>query len=210
MFPDSESFIKAITDRHGTTGLQTLGASGIATGMSIIATKDPEATAQEALESHTDWKGAVVAYTIFSAGKPHRSSKILEGVDGSGKTTASMELQAQLGLPVVHFGRLGSDLEHAFEIYSMFLKISGLIMDRSFISSIIYHDYEELSRYKEQRLIDIMVEKGVNVELYSIPDQEEMLKRRPTEDYHTLLKLNAKYFSYVKRLVAKGIKVRVR
>jgi len=210
LYDNATMFINAVRETHGESGLQLIGAIGITQGMRIIESHNPEKMAQDMLENHNGWRGAVVAYTMFSAGKPPRSSKILEGVDGSGKTTASLELQEQLGLPIVHFGRLGPDVEFAFDIYSMFLDINGLIMDRSFISSIMYHDYEEISRYKEQKLIDTMVEKKVQVELFSIPDEVEFARRRPTENYQDMLKINAKYFSYVKRLVAKGINVRIR
>ena len=200
---------EARIDTHGGSARQ-IAEPYIKAAAVALMNHNPEETAQWMLDDHIRWREAIVIFTMLTWGKPFRASKILEGVDGAGKSTAANELHAQLGYPIVHFGRLKGEIEDAFTIYDMFLNIPGIAMDRSFISSIVYHGYDELSRYKEQRLMEKTAERFVTIEYFKLLPKEVMAIRRPDEDYDALEKLDRRYQAIIRRLVEKGINVRMR
>ena len=198
---------------HGTSIAKKISARQFQSAADIVFddTLDHSVVAQSLLDNHEDFCVSLLVFGMFSYTRPPRGSIVMEGVDGSGKSTAAIDASLSLGLPIVHFGKLdGEDLKFAPFIYSSFHEIPGLIMDRSFISSVVYHGYDEISRYVENTLINSIKLSGTTVEMYGMPPRDIFTTRRPNEDYDSCCALNAKYIKYAAKLVESGINVRKR
>jgi thymidylate kinase len=122
---------------------------------------------------------------------------VLEGCDGTGKTTLATALAAQHGYTVVHSGRTPDDVD-LLARYRSILAIPGkIVLDRSFISELVYRPLQ----YGRSRLTTsdvtqlallVAARGGVLVHLTSHPETiVARLRRRdgsapPLERIHAL------------------------
>jgi thymidylate kinase len=88
--------------------------------------------ARQIPEWHTenvDWDALAAAYQVI----------VLEGCDGTGKTTLAADLQHQHGYDVIHSGRIPDPADELAEQYRSILDRPGKVaFDRSFISELVY------------------------------------------------------------------------
>lgn len=132
---------------------------------------------------------------------------VVEGCDGSGKSTICRDL-ANLGFFYVHSGRSPEGVE-LFPHYDLILKRSGrLVLDRSFISELVYgplfHGSSRITQADAEILAaKISVRPGIVV--HANAPTVEIYKRiqRRGEDSWTLeeiLQINAAYDAVLKKL----------
>ncbi|HEY0937547.1 MAG TPA: hypothetical protein VGD91_27885 [Trebonia sp.] len=104
-----------------------------------------------------------------------REIVVLDGCDGTGKTTLAQDMRAQYGYRVIHSGRTpdGIDLVRR---YRRILAVPGpVVLDRSFISELVYgplfHGRSRLSRADALSLAAAVGDRGgVLVHLTGSPD----------------------------------------
>jgi predicted ATPase len=114
---------------------------------------------------HADLTASLAAYQVI----------VLEGCDGTGKTTLAAALSAERAYNVVHSGRTPDDTDLA-DRYETILNFPGrLILDRSFISELVYgpldHGQSRLALSGAVRLTRRVAERGgVLVHLTGRPD----------------------------------------
>jgi thymidylate kinase len=63
---------------------------------------------------------------------------VLEGCDGTGKTTLANALATQYGYTVVHSGRTPDDVDLVARYRSILATSGKIVLDRSFISELVY------------------------------------------------------------------------
>lgn len=95
---------------------------------------------------------------------------ILEGVDGTGKTTLSKKLCANLGLSYMHFSapETHADIRTMYDMYlNILLTNDNILLDRSWISDYVYgtayRKFPALSGIERDVLEHICLAKGLKV-----------------------------------------------
>ena len=63
---------------------------------------------------------------------------VLEGCDGTGKTTLATALAVRHGYTVMHFGRTPGKVDLAARYRSVLSRPGRIVLDRSFISELVY------------------------------------------------------------------------
>lgn len=114
---------------------------------------------------HDDLTARLAAYEVV----------VLEGCNGTGKTTVATALASRHGYEVVHSGRTSEGTDLA-ERYQVLLATPGkIILDRSFISELVYgpidHDRSRLTLSDAADLARLVAARGgVLVHLTGHPD----------------------------------------
>lgn len=114
---------------------------------------------------------------------------ILEGCDGTGKTTLAKKLQERYGIDYVHINRQDPT---SYEFYSQTLGKTDIIWDRHFVGEMIYPtvfkrkpnlrmaDFENLlAKAKEQNIVILILTAGEEQLIASSkkrPEYEEVVK----------------------------------
>lgn len=101
---------------------------------------------------------------------------VLEGCDGTGKTTLATALAARHGYTVMHFGRTPGKVDLAARYRSVLSRPGRIVLDRSFISELVYgplrHGRSRLSMTAAAELaLQVADRGGVLVHLTGRPDE---------------------------------------
>jgi thymidylate kinase len=101
---------------------------------------------------------------------------VLEGCDGTGKTTLATALATKHGYTVMHFGRTPGTIDLAERYRSVLSRPGRIVLDRSFISELVYGPL----RYGRSRLsvtaaaelaLQVADRRGVLIHLTGRPDE---------------------------------------
>ena len=135
---------------------------------------------------------------------------ILEGVDGSGKTTAANALSQKYNLDIIHNGPLlDLDSESLFEHYAhQILKFDNVVIDRSWSSELIYskcyrNTQSRITFEQELELYRLCLDKNVkllfcNTSFFNI--EKSYLNRQSEEYVSKLEKIKNIYDEYNDKL----------
>jgi thymidylate kinase len=113
---------------------------------------------------------------------------ILEGCDGTGKTTLAKKLQDRYGIDYVHINRADPS---TYEFYSQTLAKTDVIWDRHFIGEMVYPTVffrkGNLNMVKFEELLNQAKKENVVILVLTV-DKETLIKNNDRPEYPEVIK----------------------